>query len=622
MEGETIPGDGDVIEGIGFVNESAITGESAPVLKEPGTDIRSSVTGGTTLTSDQLTIQISADPGETFLDRMIALVEGAKRQRTPNEIALSILLAGLTIVFFLAVVTLRPFGDYAGATVDTVALVALLVCLIPTTIGGLLSAIGIAGMDRVARFNVLAMSGRAVEASGDVDVILLDKTGTITYGNRLAASITAAPGVTEAEALTAALVASAHDETPEGKSVVDLARRGWRSSRRPVAPTTRQASRRSTATISEDIPFRAETRSSGVRLASGQLVLKGAVDAIEHDLDAALPPIIRDETDRLADAGATPLAMRQDGRIIGLIELKDTVKEGLVERFAEFRRMGIRTVMVTGDNPRTAATIAREAGVDDFIAQAKPEDKIGFIRKEQADGHLVAMTGDGTNDAPALAQADVGLAMNSGTSAAKEAANMVDLDSDPTKLLEVIAIGKQLLITRGSITTFSIANDVAKYFAIVPAMFASGLPGAEPAQHHGPVDAPERDPVGGHLQRPGHRRPDPARPARRRLPAGSGERAAPAQPAHLRPRRDHRPVHRDQGDRPPRDRPPPGIGSRSDAYLRHPAAPAGGPAPRPAHPHHRGRLSRASSPRSARSPFRPRPTARSSPSTARGRARA
>ena len=475
-EGETIPGDGDVIEGIGFVNESAITGESAPVLKEPGTDIRSSVTGGTTLTSDRLVIKVSADPGETFLDRMIALVEGAKRQRTPNEIALSILLAGLTIVFFLAVVTLRPFGLFAGALVDTVALVALLVCLIPTTIGGLLSAIGIAGMDRVARFNVLAMSGRAVEASGDVDVILLDKTGTITYGNRLAASITAAPGVTEADVVTAALVASAHDETPEGKSVVELARKRLAELKAPAGTDDEPGFNRLVATIVEDIPFRAETRTSGVRLASGEVVLKGAVDAIEHDLDAALPPIIRDETDRLSDAGATPLALRKDGRILGLIELKDTVKEGLVERFAEFRKMGIRTVMVTGDNQRTAATIAREAGVDDFIAQAKPEDKIAFIRKEQADGHLVAMTGDGTNDAPALAQADVGLAMNSGTSAAKEAANMVDLDSDPTKLLEVIAIGKQLLITRGSITTFSIANDVAKYFAIVPAMFTAVYP--------------------------------------------------------------------------------------------------------------------------------------------------
>ncbi len=475
-EGETIPGDGDVIEGIGFVNESAITGESAPVLKEPGTDIRSSVTGGTTLISDHLVVRISANPGETFLDRMIALVEGAKRQRTPNEIALSILLAGLTIVFFLAVVTLRPFGAFAGATVDIVPLVALLVCLIPTTIGGLLSAIGIAGMDRVARFNVLAMSGRAVEASGDVDVILLDKTGTITYGNRLAASITAAPGVTEAEAVTAALAASAHDDTPEGKSVVDLARKRLAELKAAGGTDDDAGYEALTGTITEEIPFRAETRTSGVKLANGDVVLKGAVDAIEHDLDAALPPIIREETDRLSDAGATPLAMRRNGRIIGLIELKDTVKEGLVERFAEFRKMGIRTVMVTGDNPRTAATIAREAGVDDFIAQAKPEDKIAFIRKEQADGHLVAMTGDGTNDAPALAQADVGLAMNSGTSAAKEAANMVDLDSDPTKLLEVIAIGKQLLITRGSITTFSIANDVAKYFAIVPAMFASVYP--------------------------------------------------------------------------------------------------------------------------------------------------
>ena len=474
--GETIPGDGDVIDGLGFVNESAITGESAPVLKEPGTDIRSSVTGGTTLTSDRLVISVTANPGETFLDRMIALVEGAKRQRTPNEIALAILLAGLTIVFLMAVVTLRPFGSYAGTIVDTVALVALLVCLIPTTIGGLLSAIGIAGMDRVARFNVLAMSGRAVEASGDVDVILLDKTGTITYGNRLAASITAAPGVTDAEAATAALIASAHDETPEGRSVVELARKRLTELGAPAGTADDAGYQALTATIAEDIPFRAETRTSGVRLASGETVLKGAVDAIEHDLDAVLPPLIRDATDQLADAGATPLAMRRDGRVVGLIELKDTVKEGLVERFAEFRKMGIRTVMVTGDNPRTAATIAREAGVDDFIAQAKPEDKIGFIRQEQADGHLVAMTGDGTNDAPALAQADVGLAMNSGTSAAKEAANMVDLDSDPTKLLEVIAIGKQLLITRGSITTFSIANDVAKYFAILPAMFVSVYP--------------------------------------------------------------------------------------------------------------------------------------------------
>ncbi len=453
----------------------AITGESAPVLKEPGTDIRSSVTGGTTLVSDRLVVTVTADPGETFLDRMIALVEGAKRQRTPNEIALAILLAGLTIIFLMAVVTLRPFGQYAGITVDTVALVALLVCLIPTTIGGLLSAIGIAGMDRVARFNVLAMSGRAVEASGDVDVILLDKTGTITYGNRLAATITPAAGVPEAEAVRAALVASIRDETPEGRSIVELARTRLAALGQPAGPDDQAGFDRVAAEIEEEIAFRAETRTSGVVTATGVTILKGAVDAIEKKL-GSLPAEVVAESDRIADQGATPLILESGGRALGVIELKDTVKEGLVERFAEFRRMGIRTVMITGDNPRTAATIAREAGVDDFIAQATPEAKIGFIRKEQADGHLVAMTGDGTNDAPALAQSDVGLAMNSGTSAAKDAANMVDLDSDPTKLLEVIAIGKQLLITRGSITTFSIANDVAKYFAIVPAMFVSVYP--------------------------------------------------------------------------------------------------------------------------------------------------
>jgi potassium-transporting ATPase ATP-binding subunit len=475
-DGETIPGDGDVIEGVAYVNEAAITGESAPVLKEPGTDIRSSVTGGTQLVSDSLVIAITANPGETFLDRMIALVEGAKRQRTPNEIALAILLAGLTIVFLMATVTLRPFGLYAGTTVDTVALVALLVCLIPTTIGGLLSAIGIAGMDRVARFNVLAMSGRAVEASGDVDVILLDKTGTITYGNRLAASITPAPGVKEREVLTAALVASVQDETPEGRSIVEVARAQLAELGAPGGAGEEEGLQRLAGEISEFIPFRAETRTSGVRLNNGSTVLKGAVDAIAAEVEGGMPQAVLELSDRIGDQGATPLAIRSDGRLLGVIELKDTVKEGLVQRFAEFRRMGIRTVMITGDNPRTAATIAREAGVDDYIAEAKPEDKIGFIRSEQGEGHLVAMTGDGTNDAPALAQADVGLAMNSGTSAAKEAANMVDLDSDPTKLLEVIAIGKQLLITRGAITTFSIANDVAKYFAIVPAMFATVYP--------------------------------------------------------------------------------------------------------------------------------------------------
>jgi K+-transporting ATPase ATPase B chain len=475
-EGETIPGDGDVIEGIAYVNEAAITGESAPVLKEPGTDIRSSVTGGTTLVSDRIVIQITADPGDTFLDRMIALVEGAKRQRTPNEIALAILLAGLTLVFLLAVITLRPFGSYAGVPVDLVALSALLVCLIPTTIGGLLSAIGIAGMDRVARFNVLAMSGRAVEASGDVDVILLDKTGTITYGNRLAATITPVEGIAEADALEAALLASLHDETPEGRSIVELARTRLAAIGARAGDGDDAGLRELGSTIAEDIPFRAETRTSGVRTTSGELVLKGAADAIAGGIGQPLATEATQLVDHLADQGATPLVIRSADRVLGVIELKDTVKEGLVERFEEFRRMGIRTVMVTGDNPRTAATIAREAGVDDFIAEARPEDKIRFIRDEQAEGHLVAMTGDGTNDAPALAQADVGLAMNSGTSAAKEAANMVDLDSDPTKLLEVIAIGKQLLITRGSITTFSIANDVAKYFAIIPALFVAIYP--------------------------------------------------------------------------------------------------------------------------------------------------
>ena len=474
-EGETIAGDGDVIDGIGFVNEAAITGESAPVLKEPGTDIRSSVTGGTTLVSDRIVVLVTTDPGETFLDRMIALVEGAKRQRTPNEIALAILLAGLTIVFLMATVTLRPFGAYAGTTVGTVALIALLVCLIPTTIGGLLSAIGIAGMDRVARFNVLAMSGRAVEASGDVDVILLDKTGTITYGNRLAASITNAPGVLETDAVEAALVASIRDETPEGRSVVDLARKRLAELGRAGGAGDEAGFATLGATIAEEIPFRAETRTSGVRTTSGATILKGATDAIDAKV-GGLPAEIVQESDRIGDLGGTPLVLESDGRILGVIELKDTVKEGLVERFAEFRRMGIKTVMITGDNPRTAATIAKEAGVDDFIAQATPEDKIAFIRAQQAEGHLVAMTGDGTNDAPALAQSDVGMAMNSGTSAAKDAANMVDLDSDPTKLLEVIAIGKQLLITRGSITTFSIANDVAKYFAIVPAIFVPVFP--------------------------------------------------------------------------------------------------------------------------------------------------
>jgi len=471
-EGETIPGDGDVIQGVAYVNEAVITGESAPVLKEPGTDIRSSVTGGTTITSDSLTVRITANPGETFLDRMIALVEGAKRQRTPNEIALFILLSGLTIVFLLAAATIRPFGLYANAQLGLVVLVALLVCLIPTTIGGLLSAIGIAGMDRVARFNVLAMSGRAVEAAGDVDVLLLDKTGTITFGNRLASRIVPLPGVDERDAVEAALLTSVEDETPEGRSIVELARTRLAA----LAGTAEAGSVPAGQAVAQVVPFSAQSRTSGVILADGTVVLKGAVDAIEAALDAAAPPELKALSDEIAGLGATPLAIRRNGTVLGVIELKDTVKPGLRARFDELRRMGIRTIMVTGDNPLTAKTIAEEAGVDDFMAQAKPEDKIARIRAEQAEGHLVAMTGDGTNDAPAVAQADVGLAMNSGTSACKEAANMVDLDSDPTKLIEVIAIGKQLLITRGAITTFSIANDVAKYFAILPAMFAVAYP--------------------------------------------------------------------------------------------------------------------------------------------------
>ena len=471
-DGETIPGDGDVIEGVAYVNEAVITGESAPVLKEPGTDIRSSVTGGTTITSDTLTVRITANPGETFLDRMIALVEGAKRQRTPNEIALFILLSGLTIVFLLATATIRPFGLYANAQLGLVVLVALLVCLIPTTIGGLLSAIGIAGMDRVARFNVLAMSGRAVEASGDVDVILLDKTGTITFGNRLASRIVALPGIDERDAVEAALLTSLEDETPEGRSIVELARTRLAA----LGDTGDPATTPEGQAVAEVVPFSAQSRTSGVILRDGTVMLKGAVDAIEAALDAAPPAELKALSDEIAGLGATPLAIRRNGTVLGVIELKDTVKPGLRARFDELRRMGIRTIMVTGDNPLTAKTIAEEAGVDDFMAQAKPEDKIARIRAEQAEGHLVAMTGDGTNDAPAVAQADVGLAMNSGTSACKEAANMVDLDSDPTKLIEVIAIGKQLLITRGAITTFSIANDVAKYFAILPAMFAVAYP--------------------------------------------------------------------------------------------------------------------------------------------------
>ena len=468
-EGEIIPGDGDVVDGVAYVNEAAITGESAPVLKEPGTDIRSTVTGGTQVVSDWLRVRVTADPGQTFLDRMIALVEGAARQKTPNEIALSILLAGLSIIFVLVVVTLEPFAIYAGGPLSTPVLIALLVCLLPTTIGALLSAIGIAGMDRVTRFNVLAMSGRAVEAAGDVDVLLLDKTGTITYGNRLASEIMPVNGESPQRAVQAALWSSLGDDTPEGKSVVALARRLGERVGVGLGDGT------GAPDGAEVIPFTAEQRTSGLRY-NGSLWLKGAPDAVCATLGCALPREAQERVEAIARQGGTPLVVGMDDHLVAVIYLKDTVKPGMRERFDELRRMGIRTIMITGDNALTAASIAREAGVDDFVAGAKPEDKIAIIRREQEAGHLVAMTGDGTNDAPALAQSDVGLAMNSGTAAAKEAANMVDLDSNPTKLIEVVRIGKQLLITRGAITTFSVANDVAKYFAIIPAAFAVTYP--------------------------------------------------------------------------------------------------------------------------------------------------
>jgi K+-transporting ATPase ATPase B chain len=467
--GEVIPGDGDVVEGVATVDESAITGESAPVVREAGGD-RSAVTGGTRVLSDEIVVRITAAPGETFLDRMISLVEGAERRKTPNEIALSILLVSLTIIFLLAVVTIAPMADYAGAPQPTVVLVALLVCLIPTTIGALLSAIGIAGMDRLVRVNVLAMSGRAVEAAGDVSTLLLDKTGTITYGNRRASRFVPAQGVTLAELTEAARVASLADLTPEGRSIVDLA----------VAETGATGTGAPLPAGAESVEFTAQTRMSGVDLPDGRELRKGAGSAVEAWTGSALPPEVGAAGYEISMSGGTPLLVAErDGgstRVLGVVHLKDVVKEGMVERFAELRRMGIRTVMVTGDNALTARAIAAEAGVDDVLAEATPEDKMRLIREEQSGGRLVAMTGDGTNDAPALAAADVGVAMASGTSAAKEAGNMVDLDSDPTKLIDVVRIGKQLLITRGALTTFSIANDLAKYFAIVPAMFVAAYP--------------------------------------------------------------------------------------------------------------------------------------------------
>ena len=464
--GEFIPGDGEVVEGVASVDESAITGESAPVIRESGGD-RSAVTGGTRVLSDEIIVKIMSNPGETFLDRMIKLVEGAERQKTPNEIALNILLAGLTIIFLLAVVTLQPMAIYSGSPQSVFVLISLLVCLIPTTIGGLLSAIGIAGMDRVVQHNVLAMSGRAVEAAGDVDTLLLDKTGTITLGNRRATEFVPAPNVTEAELADAAQLASLSDETPEGRSIVVLAKDKYNLRGRELS-----------AYAATFIPFSAVTRMSGVDL-DGREIRKGAFDAIVQHCSTnghRVPPEVEETVKNISNSGGTPLLVAEDRKILGTIHLKDIIKGGMRERFDHLRAMGIRTVMITGDNPLTAAAIAREAGVDDFLAQAKPEDKLALIRNEQAKGKLVAMTGDGTNDAPALAQADVGVAMNAGTQAAKEAGNMVDLDSNPTKLIEIVEIGKQLLITRGALTTFSVANDVAKYFAIIPAMFAGAFP--------------------------------------------------------------------------------------------------------------------------------------------------
>jgi K+-transporting ATPase ATPase B chain len=470
--GDIIPGDGEVIEGIATIDESVITGESAPVIRESGGD-RSAVTGGTRVLSDQVKVKITSNPGETFLDRMIALVEGAERQKTPNEIALNILIAGLTLIFLLAVATLQPFAAYsvasagAGSIPSVPVLVALLVCLIPTTIGGLLSAIGIAGMDRVMQHNVLAMSGRAVEASGDVNTLLLDKTGTITMGNRQAVEFIVAAGVTAADLADAAQLSSLADETPEGRSIVVLAKEMYNLRGREVAEKD-----------AHFIPFSAYTRMSGVDI-GGRKLRKGATEAILafcQEQGGKIPADFRDASEQISRSGGTPLAVADGPRLLGLVHLKDIVKGGMKERIGQLRAMGIRSVMITGDNPLTAAAIAAEAGVDDFLSQATPKDKLEYIKKEQAEGRLVAMTGDGTNDAPALAQADVGLAMNSGTMAAKEAGNMVDLDSNPTKLIEVVAIGKQLLITRGALTTFSIANDVAKYFAIIPAMFMVTYP--------------------------------------------------------------------------------------------------------------------------------------------------
>jgi potassium-transporting ATPase ATP-binding subunit len=574
--GEVIPGDGDVVEGVASVDESAITGESAPVIRESGGD-RSSVTGGTKVLSDRIVVQITTKPGESFVDRMIALVEGASRQKTPNEIALNILLASLTIVFLAATVTLQPFAIYSGARQSIIVLVALLVCLIPTTIGALLSAIGIAGMDRLVQHNVLAMSGRAVEAAGDVNTLLLDKTGTITLGNRQAAEFLPVNGVDPDALADAAQLSSLADETPEGRSIVVLAK--TEHGLRERAPGELKTA--------HFVVFTAQTRMSGVDLDGGRQIRKGAASAVMkwvRDNGGHPTDEVGSLVDGIATAGGTPLvvAERTDGalaRTLGVINLKDVVKEGMRERFEEMRRMGIRTVMITGDNPLTAKAIAEEAGVDDFLSEATPEDKMALIRKEQGGGRLVAMTGDGTNDAPALAQADVGVAMNTGTSAAKEAGNMVDLDSNPTKLIEVVEIGKQLLITRGSLTTFSIANDVAKYFAIIPAMF-SGVYGGLDALNIMRLASPQSAIVSAVVFNALVIVALIPLALRSPLPTLLSRRHAPTEPDHLRPRRDRRTVHRHQAHRPRRlPDPRPWLTPKGSSCPASPPPPSARPAP-------------------------------------------
>ena len=573
--GDLIPSDGEVIEGVASVNEAAITGESAPVIRESGGD-RSAVTGGTLVVSDWLKVRITAAQGSTFLDRMIKLVEGAERQKTPNEIALNILLAGMTIIFVFATATIPSFAAYAGGTVSIVVIVALFVTLIPTTIGALLSAIGIAGMDRLVRFNVLAMSGRAVEAAGDVDTLLLDKTGTITLGNRQATAFVPVSGVSEKELADAAQLASLADETPEGRSIVVLAKEKYGIRGRDINELG-----------AKFIPFTAQSRMSGVEI-NGTWIRKGAIDAVldylkivqdgerrrrrraKTSVSAELEREVNTIAEGIAKSGGTPLAVAKDGKLLGVVQLKDIVKGGIRERFAELRRMGIRTVMITGDNPMTAAAIAAEAGVDDFLAQATPEEKLKLIRAEQAKGKLVAMCGDGTNDAPALAQADVGVAMNAGTQAAREAGNMVDLDSNPTKLIEIVEIGKQLLMTRGALTTFSIANDVAKYFAIIPAMFLAFYPQLQALNVMQSVDAAKRHPVGNHLQCADHHRAHSAGLEGRRLSAHRRRSAAPAQSADLWAWRHHHSLCRHQGDRRSGHRPAPRLTRRRHHVERNP----------------------------------------------------